>query len=148
MKYYMAYGSNLNKQQMRLRCPDAVPVTTAAVQDYQLVFRRGVLTLEPSQGTSVPVAIWSISERDEKHLDVYEGFPAFYHKETWPIMASIDGKDRESVSCMVYIMNDGYPIQAPSDNYFYTVYGGYKDFGLYTGPLVQAYEQAKWGDDE
>ena len=43
MKLYLAYGSNLNKQQMRLRCPDAVPVTTAAVQDYQLVFRRGVL---------------------------------------------------------------------------------------------------------
>ena len=148
MKYYLAYGSNLNKQQMRLRCPDAVPVTTAAVQDYQLVFRRGVLTLEPSQGTSVPVAIWRISDRDEKHLDVYEGYPSFYHKETWPVSALIDGYGPVSISCMVYIMNDGYPIKAPSDNYFYTVYGGYKDFGLYTAPLVRAYEQAKWGDDE
>ena len=27
MKYYLAYGSNLNKEQMQKRCPGAVPVT-------------------------------------------------------------------------------------------------------------------------
>ena len=26
MKLYLAYGSNLNKEQMAYRCPDAVPV--------------------------------------------------------------------------------------------------------------------------
>ena len=40
-KYYMAYGSNLNKQQMALRCRDAKPVCTGVLHDYRLKFRRG-----------------------------------------------------------------------------------------------------------
>lgn len=133
MKYYLAYGSNLNMEQMSRRCPGALPVGAAVIKDYELVFRRGYLTIEPKKGSSVPVGIWKISAENEKALDRYEGFPKFYIKKEFDIG-------------MAYIMVDGHPIQAPSDGYFTTVYHGYKEFGLDPDPLIRAYEKAKWPD--
>ena len=81
MKYYLAYGSNLNMEQMARRCPGAEPIGAALLPNSELVFRRGFLTIEPKQGSSVPVGIWRISDENEKALDRYEGFPKFYRKE-------------------------------------------------------------------
>ena len=84
-KYYLAYGSNLSVAQMAQRCPDAVYVGTAELKDYQLLFKGSqtgsYLTVEPKKGSSVPVLVWRISELDERSLDRYEGYPAFYYKK-------------------------------------------------------------------
>ena len=84
-KYYLAYGSNLSMAQMAQRCPDAVYVGTAELKDYQLLFKGSqsgsYLTVEPKKGSTVPVLVWRISERDEHHLDRYEGCPSFYYKK-------------------------------------------------------------------
>ena len=36
---YIAYGSNLNREQMALRCPDAKVVGIGEIKDYELLFR-------------------------------------------------------------------------------------------------------------
>ena len=38
-RYYLAYGSNLNIDQMAWRCPDAVPLGTAEIPNYRILFR-------------------------------------------------------------------------------------------------------------
>jgi len=139
MKHYLAYGSNLNLEQMAFRCPDALPVGSAEIQGWQLAFRRGYLTIEPAEGSAVPVGIWLISEQDEKSLDRYEGFPRFYRKEY--IETEIPYYD-EARPCLVYIMNDGYPVQKPSPEYLLTVAKGYSDFGMGMLPLVEAYDRS------
>ena len=148
MKYYMAYGSNLNMEQMAHRCPDAVPVCGYIMMNYQLVFRRGYLTIEPKQGASVPCGVWQISDQDERNLDRYEGFPRFYRKGRFPVMVpdpeELTGK---LVTALAYVMNDGYPEQAPTGSYFYTVYQGYSEFGLDKTPLIKAYEHAMYPDE-
>ena len=73
-KKYIAYGSNLSVRQMAHRCPDARIIGMAAIQDWKLVFRTHA-TIEPAAGRVVPVLIWEISDRDEKNLDLYEGYP-------------------------------------------------------------------------
>lgn len=134
MKLYLAYGSNLNKAQMAYRCPDAVPVGITRIPNYELVFRRGFLTIEPKLGANVPVAVWKISAQDEKNLDRYEGFPRFYIKQPFPIMLNgYDETGKKKVSekvgeAIAYIMNDGFPIQMPADTYYATVRQGYIDF--------------------
>ena len=143
MKYYLAYGSNLNIEQMARRCPDARPVGRTEIRDYELAFRRGYLTIEPKEGASVPVGIWEISDDDEKKLDRYEGYPKFYRKEYF----DVPYYDR-TTSCLAYVMQDGHPLQVPSDYYFYTVMRWYRDFGLGTHPLISAYERVKWPEDE
>ena len=78
-KFYIAYGSNLNIEQMAERCPTARVVGTTVLVDYQLVFRR-VATIVPRPGAKVPVAIWEIDEECEEALDIYEGYSRLYRK--------------------------------------------------------------------
>ena len=103
---YIAYGSNLNRAQMALRCPDAKVVGTGEIKDYELLFRGNrngaVATVEPKKGESVPVLIWEISPRDEFNLDRYEGYPRLYGKEMLEV--ELDGK-REKM--MAYTMTEG-----------------------------------------
>lgn len=149
MKYYLAYGSNLNKAQMKRRCPDAKPAAITTIPNYRLLFRRGFLTIEPHQGASVPVVVWKISDQDEKNLDRYEGFPRFYRKAVFPIMlngykdmdAFRNGKkavEEKIGEAMVYIMNDGFPAEQPSSTYLATVQQGYADFNMDINFLMNA----------
>ena len=78
-KLYFAYGSNMNLNQMAFRCPDAEVVESVRLEGYRLAFRtngggNGVATILPEEGSYVDGVLWRISERDEQHLDHYEGF--------------------------------------------------------------------------
>ncbi len=42
-RYYIAYGSNLNIRQIRMRCPGARVIGTSEVKDYDLLF-KGIKT--------------------------------------------------------------------------------------------------------
>lgn len=57
---------------------------TAEIKDYELEF-RGVATIVPSKGASVPVLIWELDNRDLPTLNKYEGYPSFYRQEKWPL---------------------------------------------------------------
>ena len=109
-RYYIAYGSNLNIPQMRMRCPGARIIGTSVVPDYELLFKGSktgaYLTIEPKEGESVPVAVWETTDADEAALDRYEGFPTFYYKKEMvlPIVGIRTGKVRKR-QVYVYIMH-------------------------------------------
>lgn len=128
-KLYLAYGSNLNKAQMRMRCPDAIAIGTTEIKDYRLLFRghplAAVATIEKEKGSSVPVALWSISEADERALDRYEGFPRLYIKKM--LTVPFGGRN---VKAMAYVMTDGRPLGRPSAAYLGTIRQGYADFKI------------------
>lgn len=58
-RLYIAYGSNLNLEQMKHRCPTAEVVGTAELKNWRLWFRGGnhsaVATIERERGFTVPV---------------------------------------------------------------------------------------------
>lgn len=125
MSYYIAYGSNLNKEQMRYRCPTAHVVGNGYLMDYELVFRM-YATIEKAVGGKVPIAVWSIDSECEKSLNRYEGYPRLYRKEILPV--TING---ETYNAMVYIMNENVrPYRRPTESYYRTVVQGYVDMGL------------------
>ncbi|MFT8889533.1 MAG: gamma-glutamylcyclotransferase family protein [Ethanoligenens sp.] len=138
---YIAYGSNLSLPQMACRCPTARVAGASEIKDYELLFRGGrrgaVATVEPLKGASVPVLLWKIQPADEQSLDRYEGYPHFYHKEILPV--ELAGKTQPA---MVYIMNGGHPLGAPSDYYLQTIADGYKTAGFDTDFLVEAVEKS------
>jgi gamma-glutamylcyclotransferase (GGCT)/AIG2-like uncharacterized protein YtfP len=129
MALYIAYGSNLNKRQMAYRCPTARYVGSTVIDGYELLFRghygSAVATIEPKENSSVPIGLWKIGELDEKALDSYEGYPRLYRKEI--ISVKLNKKKQDA---MVYIMNDGRPINLPSRYYFNVISEGYLDCGL------------------
>lgn len=143
MKYYLAYGSNLNISQMKMRCPTAVPIGTAIIPDYQLLYKGShtgaYLTIEPKKGGKVPVAVWKVTEEDERHLDRYEGFPNFYYKKGFKLPVTLlDGKSK-TLSTFVYIMHEDRLLSIPSIFYIKTCLQGYKDFGFDRIYLDEAY---------
>ena len=77
---YIAYGANLNKSNMKLRCPKAVSIGSSRVDNYKLIFNN-VASIIKSPGDHVEVGLWEITMNCEKSLDRFEGFPSLYRKE-------------------------------------------------------------------
>lgn len=144
-KYYFAYGSNLDIEAMRLRCPTAKKVGKGELPNYKLSFRGGIgqsyLTVDPNFGSSVPIGAWQIEDKDEKALDYYEGFPHFYKKTEMTLEVETE-KGIEEINGLIYIMVEGYLENAPSLPYIQTCEQGYIDFGLNMSPLEKAYKSA------
>ena len=122
-KLYVAYGSNLNLAQMAKRCPNAKVVGCGELKDYQLTF-CGVATIIPKTGAKTLVGVWEITPKDERNLDIYEGYPSFYRKETVEVTVR-----EQKLQAMVYIKNDEEPMM-PYQGYYDTILQGYKDVGL------------------
>ena len=143
-RYYIAYGGNLNVQQMRMRCPSARIIGTSVLEDHKLLFKGSktgsYLTVEKKPGSSVPVGVWEVTPADEKTLDRYEGFPNFYYKKelTLPVKGIRTGKIRKR-RVFVYIMYENRPIGIPSISYMQTCIQGYDDFGFDWAGLLDAY---------
>ena len=64
--YYFAYGSNLNRSEMRVRCPGAKPLTPATLAGWRLTF-RGVADIEPAHDAAVPGALWRLDRSTSAH---------------------------------------------------------------------------------
>lgn len=134
-KYYIAYGSNLNIRQMKIRCPSARIIGTAIISDYELLFKGSktgsYLTIEKKVGGCVPVAVWEVTPKDELALDRYEGFPTFYYKKNMELAVTgiKSGKIRNR-SCFIYIMHEDRQLGIPTDLYVQTCLKGYDSFGF------------------
>lgn len=141
-KYYIAYGSNLSVEQMAQRCPDAKVAGMAALKDWKLVFRTHA-TIEPCEGRVVPVLIWEISQRDERNLDRYEGYPSYYYKQDIIVtMTDLGGKNPQEITAMVYLMTEGHELRMPYRGYLDTLAEGYRRFGFNPYQLELAAKEA------
>ncbi len=146
----MAYGSNLNHQQMAERCPKASYIGSTILKGWRLIF-KSVATIEKEVGKDVPVGVFEISDQCEKALDVYEDYPQLYGK--YKLDVNLKGK---VVTAMTYIMVANYGIAPPSRKYFDVISDGYKDCRLDLDFLLEAkehsikadsgegYESARW----
>jgi len=132
MKLYFAYGANLNIDNMGYRCPDAVAIQSFYLEGWRLAF-SGVATIQPDANGMVPGALWAISEKDERALDDFEGYPYLYRKE----IIQSDG-----LEFMVYVMNQDPPSE-PSINYLLTIAQGYQDWSLDIEDLSAAVYQTQ-----
>ena len=145
---YIAYGSNLHRRQMKMRCPGAKAIGTAVIEDYRLVFKGSgtgaYLTIEPCRGSRVPVGIYSVTEEDEAALDRYEGYPRFYYKKdmTLTVTGIRSGKQTRK-EAFVYIMDERRNYGIPSQFYIDICCEGYADFGFDARCLQKAYEDSE-----
>ena len=144
---YLAYGSNINLEQMAFRCPHSKVIGTAEIKDYELEF-RGVATIVPKEGATVPILVWDLDKRDLPSMNRYEGYPRLYCQEILDFQ--VDGKTKKG---MAYLMNYGEKA-VPSRRYYNTILQGYRENGLDVSYLKQAfdnaveYENQKYEEDE
>ena len=146
MKYYFAYGSNMNLDQMAYRCPDAEVVGRCVLKDYRLAFRGnrrgyGVASILPESGSEVQGLLWKITPKCEQSLDFYEGYPNLYEKKE----VVVQTRTGEQAGVAVYIMNEPYQSQPaiPSDFYLKGILDGCRQNHLTQKDVRRAVEETK-----
>jgi gamma-glutamylcyclotransferase (GGCT)/AIG2-like uncharacterized protein YtfP len=125
-KLYGAYGSNMNIEQMKGRCPGAILKSTGFIHGYRLTFRgSGVANIETARGRKVPIVLWEITPECEAALDRYEGFPSFYVKRK----VKVKTMGGDMVEAFVYVMAERYETRPcpPGQYYFNVIQRGYRD---------------------
>lgn len=78
---YFGHGSNIDRQQMAIRCPGSRFVAPARVHNYRLCFPRwsnvresAIASMEPAKGEIVWGALYEVTPADLERLDMIEGF--------------------------------------------------------------------------
>ena len=132
--YYFAYGSNLNKRQMRERCPDSKPMFIATLPNYKLVFvgwsrqwRGGVISIKPLRGERVRGAIYDVSEQCVQRLDKFEGHPTDYARQK----VTVFDEDSGPIEAITYIKAGQFEETQPSKEYLAVIQQGYRDWRLF-----------------
>ncbi len=122
---YFAYGSNLYHKQMKKRCKDSSYIRCYILKNYKLFFRNnflggGVADVQKRKKSKVLGALYKITKKDEKKLDIYENFPRTYIKKYF----KLSGK-----KVMFYYMPKKTRYNSPSKRYLNLILQGYKDCG-------------------
>ncbi len=125
MKYYLAYGSNLDLDHMKTLCPGAKFIGITKINGYRLAFRgeelRSYLTILEDDNSFIYVGIFQININDEKSLDYYEDYPNLYYKKE--IEFNLMGKILKG---LVYIMHEVNSFNRPSTRYINMVKRAYE----------------------
>lgn len=139
---YFAYGSNLNEEQMRRRCPTARLVGVARLHDHALTFGGnsvawggGVATIRPQIHSIVLGALFMMKYEDLEALDRFEGHPGAYERITRKVV------DQMGVRWTAYTYRLVRKLEAkrpPSDRYFSTIEKAYTRLGLDVGELTNS----------
>jgi gamma-glutamylcyclotransferase (GGCT)/AIG2-like uncharacterized protein YtfP len=102
---YFAYGSNLDPEQMRSRCPSSHVAGLASLRDHRLIFPLpsdrwggGVSSVQPAHGPTVWGVLYELTDEDLVALDGFEG----YHGA-----GAVNVYDREQVSVDLTRPDDG-----------------------------------------
>ena len=151
-KLYFAYGSNINLDQMAQRCPDAQVVGPVTLENYELLFhgnlrgagadvdvRGGYIHAKAVENAHFVLyfLLWNITPECERSLDYYEGYPHLYGKE--PV--TVHGHDGQERTVMAYVMTELCKEPSiPSFYYYNGILEGYRQNGLPTASLKQAWE--------
>jgi gamma-glutamylcyclotransferase (GGCT)/AIG2-like uncharacterized protein YtfP len=135
---YFAYGSNLDPEQMRSRCPDAIVVGLAALRDHRLSFPRnseawggGTCGFQLAHGETVWGVLFDVSEECLRSLDAFEGFKGpgdqhnLYDREqvTVELTRPDDGSVPRRVRASAYVARPSNP-SPPSRRYLETILRG------------------------
>ena len=147
-RVYIAYGSNMDMEQMKFRCPNAQLLGTGILENWRLMFKGSLTgayaTIEREKGCIVPILLWRISAADEERLDRYEGFPSFYYKRTiQAVKTDENGVRMGHTRGMAYIMHEERKLGTPSTHYLRILEQAYKEFGFDEDILGEAYDYSQ-----
>ena len=131
--FYFAYGSNLNRKQMKQRCPDAKAKVSATLHHYRLIFcgwsrsfHGGTASIIAQRGQRTLGGVYEISDACVRKLDRYEGYPITYDR----INIIVNTDAGEAIEAFTYIKKQQSEETKPSPEYLKIIKQGYIEWGL------------------
>jgi hypothetical protein len=136
MAVYAAYGSNLNPEQMRLRCPHSPVIGAGWLIGWRLTFGGGddigwegaLTTLVEDAGAQVFVMTYDLTDEDAAELDRWEGVDLELYRKIRLRVQTLDGEPL----AWTYVIN---------------AYEGGLPSARYLGMIAEAAERAGAPDD-
>ena len=142
---YVAYGSNMNLEQMEFRCPNSKIVCNGRLNGWKLIFNVHADVVKGEKTDIVPVVVWDIADEDWERLDYYEGFPLYYIKKIVNVILD----NGEVANAIIYVMADNRKgICPPTKHYFDCILNGYNDNGIDVKYLYEALEYSYENETE
>jgi cation transport regulator ChaC len=137
--FYAAYGSNLWRDQMRQRCPEARPVRAALLPDRRLTFRL-YADLERAEGETAHAALYRVTSRCIDALDRYEGVHTGAYRQEWMRLKT---RDLGTIDLLLYLNDRDCRDVPPPAEYIARMKAGYRDWRLPREPLEAALRLAR-----
>lgn len=137
---YFAYGSNMNWEQMRERCPSAHFVGVAEMRDHRLAFTRksitrgcGVADAVAADGNRVWGVVYEIADLDVGRLDASEGYRPgrkdnSYRREERHVF--VDGDEKHPLAVWIYFGNPQPDPPPPNAEYKRLIVSGARHWHL------------------
>jgi hypothetical protein len=105
---YAAYGSNMDPEQMLLRCPHSPQRGTGWLEGWRLTFGGedigwdgALATVVEEHGARVFVVLYDVFETDEKELDNWDGVTLGYYRKAKVRVQTLDG----DMLAWLYVLN-------------------------------------------
>ncbi len=125
-RLYFAYGSNMDPEQFRGRCPNSRVMSTAALAAHRFIITaRGYASIEPHVGSLVQGVLFELTEADEAALDYFEGVRHFIYRKESMMVGWAGGE----VTALVYVDNET-AHGRPKPGYLERVLRGARHHGL------------------
>ena len=141
---YFAYGANLDRNGMDIRCPGNKPLCRAVLKNYRLIF-RSFADIEEAVNHNVHGALYEITKEHLRSLDRFEGYPKLYIRKTVPVITE-DGRE---VQAVVYQMTDRNHYSSPHRGYLNTILAGCQQWRLpeeYIQNIVTRAQEPDFGE--
>ena len=141
--WHFAYGSNMNRTQMRSRAGNVVEEHNASLPNYELRFNKKIrggtagANIQPSQGKTVYGVLYKIDENAFRSLDRYEGVPEHYRR----IEVQVTPDGGQPVPAQIYIASKIEKGLRPSPHYLAAILEGAGEHSLpadYIGEIKTA----------
>lgn len=141
---YFAYGSNMDAEQMAVRCPGAKLIGRGILKGYSFELdSAGFGTIIRSADSSVEGLLWRVTDDDIDSLDIYEGVGSGCYRSAF---AMIRETPKGLISAMVYISNRGRSSGPAPSGYMERIVAAAKEHG-FSDPYID--ELSMWlGDNE
>ena len=147
--YYFAYGSNMNWEQMKRRCPSAQFACVASLKDYRFAIARhsrlrncGTANIFADSGGEVWGIVYEISDPDLIILDTFEDG---YRREKLLVCAKDDSQ--RPVEVLVYIAEKEDIVPLPNPEYKRLIVEGARHWKIpetYCAMLEQIHEDLQF----
>ena len=125
---YFAYGSNMNLDQMAVRCPGGRMLGLVRKRDWRyLINQRGYVTAQEDPDAETLGCLWELTEEHWAVLDRYEGVAGGFYRRVDCEVLSIDSE--EPVQSIAYRAANETP-GTPSATYADVVIDGARQIGL------------------
>jgi cation transport regulator ChaC len=137
MTLHFAYGSNMDRAGMVRRCPGAICLGRAILEDHRFIITAdGYASVQRAPGEEVHGVLWRLTPRDLSALNAYENLDSgLYSRAMMPVRA-----DERRVSAMVYLGRARSPGK-PKPGYMEAVVDAARAANL---PLAYVQELLRW----